>query len=511
MPTVLADKFTGNQVNIVQSPGTPTSRNFDAIDHLLIVVPDKIATSVWRKLPQGNKLKALFRRSKSGVVPAVSSRLPNKRQTAVHLGKCKPAEETFERLAFARRMVGAALNEKAGAVGVWVEGFDDETTRALVECVVAAALAASLSLPAFKSKEAPPALKTLRVLGCAERLDLDRVEAEAAGNNLARWLSALPANKLDAREYAALLRELSRQHGWKFKRYGIRELEKMGAGAFLSVAQGNEDDSACMVRLRYRPDGAGARPALSLVGKGIIFDTGGTNLKPFSSMLDMHIDMGGSAVAVGTLLTISALGLPWPVDCWLAITENKIGPRASKSQDVVTAANGKTIQIIHTDAEGRMALADALHFAGRDKPGLIIDYATLTGACMTAVTTRYCGVFSNQADLHPVLKRSGRLSGERVWPFPIGKEFLSELASETADIRQCSPNVAGDHILAATFLNEFVPADIPWVHVDMSACMRKGGLAHIPSTITGFGVRFTMNLLLDQGLLTGATGDRAST
>ncbi|MGB5354836.1 MAG: M17 family metallopeptidase, partial [Woeseia sp.] len=314
-------------------------------------------------------------------------------------------------------------------------------------------------------------------------------------------LTSLPPNKLDAPAYCALLKTLARQQGCEYKKYCVAELQKKGAGAFLAVAQGNEDDSAAIVRLRYRPGKKVKKPVLSLVGKGIIFDTGGTNLKPFNSMLDMHIDMGGSAVAVGSLLAITEMRLPQAVDCWLAITENRTGPRAYKSQDVVTAANGKTIQTIHTDAEGRMALADTLHFASEDKPGLMIDYATLTGACVNAVTTRYSGVFTNRPDLHPKLKRAGRESGERVWPFPVDKEFLEELISETADIKQCSPSGGGDHIIAATFLNEFVGKDIPWVHVDLSACLRKGGLGHIPTNITGFGVRFTMNLLLDQQML----------
>ena len=148
-----------------------------------------------------------------------------------------------------------------------------------------------------------------------------------------------------------------------------------------------------------------------------------------------------------------------------------------------------------------MALADALVFACKDNPGLIIDYATLTGACINAVTTRYCGVFTNDPNLHPVLKRAGRESGERVWPFPLGDEFLEDLKSNTADLKQCSPDGGGDHILAATFLNEFVDKTIPWVHVDLSAALRKGGLAHVPTDITGFGVRFSMQLLLEHGLL----------
>jgi leucyl aminopeptidase len=401
-------------------------------------------------------------------------------------------------------MVAAALSEKAGTIGIWVSGFSTEEQASIVARVTAAALAAAYSMPAFKSEPRPAKIKSIKVIGLDEKTDLTREQAEAEGNNLARWLTALPPNKLDAVSYVALLRELSKENGWQFKKYGVRELEKMGAGAFLAVAQGNADDSAAIVRMRYRPKAKTARPVLTLVGKGIIFDTGGTNLKPFTSMLDMHIDMGGSAVAVGNLLTITSMKLPQAVDCWLAITENRTGPTAYKSQDVVTALNGKTIQTIHTDAEGRMALADVLVLACKDKPDLIIDYATLTGACMNAVTTRYSGVFSNRPRWHPVLKRSGRDSGERVWPFPIGGEFVEELKSDTADLQQCAPNGGGDHILAGTFLNEFVDKKIPWVHVDLSACKRKGGLAHVPSEITGFGIRYTMDLLIDKNALGNA-------
>jgi leucyl aminopeptidase len=311
----------------------------------------------------------------------------------------------------------------------------------------------------------------------------------------------MPSNKLDAVAYVQLCKELAAARGWQFRKYGVNELQKMGAGAFLAVAQGNENDSAAILHIKYRPGKKTDKADVSLVGKGIIFDTGGTNLKPFNSMLDMHMDMSGSAVALSTLLTISELELPLAVDCWLAITENRTGPEAYKSQDILTALNGKTIQSIHTDAEGRLALADTLVMASREEPGFIIDYATLTGSCIAGITERYSGVFSNRSDLHPVLKRAGRKSGERVWPFPIGDEFVAGLKSDTADIIQCKSNGGGDHIYAASFLGEFVDKKIPWVHVDLSACSHKGGLAHIPTEITGFGVRFTMNLLIEQKVL----------
>ncbi len=501
MGSLLWDKYKNNGPKITQITGTAGSKAIAGIDQLLLILPKRVPTSLWRKVPQGSKIQSLLHRKGARGVPAVSAHLPNKRQTTISVGKIDPQSDAFDMLTFARKMVTAATSEKAGTLGIWALGFDKEQQESIVARVTAAALAAAFAMPEFKSKSPPAKLKSIKVIGLEDKIDLRRVAAEAEGNNLARWLTALPANKLDAVSYVQLLKEMSAQHGWQFKKYGVRELEKMGAGAFLAVAQGNDNDSAAIVRLRYRPDSKTAKPALTLVGKGVIFDTGGTNLKPFTSMLDMHIDMGGSAVAVGSLLTIAKLGLPVPVDCWLAITENRTGPNAYKSQDVVTALNGKTIQSIHTDAEGRMVLADTLVLAGEDKPDLIIDYATLTGACMNAVTTRYSGVFTNRADLHPVLKRAGRESGERVWPFPIGKEFLDDLKSDTADIMQCAPNGGGDHILAASFLQEFVDDKIPWVHMDLSACSRKGGLAHVATEITGFGVRYTLHLIIEENML----------
>ncbi|HZD52759.1 MAG TPA: leucyl aminopeptidase family protein [Woeseiaceae bacterium] len=500
MGSLLTEKFKEGIRRVTQVTGAPDARTVAALDHLLVCIPEKTPPSVWRQLPQGAKIKALLKRRTDGRVPAITTRLPNERQTALSIGLLAGDADPFSQLEFARKLIGSALGEKAGAIGLCVLGCDAADAEAIARRLTAAGLAHGFLLADFKTKPKPPPIKSIRLMGLDRKLDLGRAVAEAHGNNLARWLTALPPNKLDARGYSAFLRELAGQRGWQFKQYGVRELEKLGAGAFLAVAQGTVDGSAAIIRLRYRPNGKIETPALALVGKGIIFDTGGTNLKPFAAMADMHIDMGGSAVAVGTLLALTELEWPRAVDCWLAVTENRTGPTAYKSQDVVTALNGKTVQTIHTDAEGRMVLADTLVLAGREKPRLIVDYATLTGSCITAITRRYAGVFTNRPDLHPVLKRAGRDSGERVWPFPAGKEFLEELESETADVSQCTPDAGGDHILAATFLNEFVPPEVPWVHVDLSAAKRKGGLGHIPTEITGFGVRYTVHLLLDTDL-----------
>ncbi len=225
-------------------------------------------------------------------------------------------------------------------------------------------------------------------------------------------------------------------------------------------------------------------------------------------MYQMHEDMQGSAVAVGTLLALSRLNVPYDIDCWLAITENQIGPNAFRPQEVVRAANGTTIQVAHSDAEGRMVLADTLTIASREKPDLIIDFATLTGSCVTALTERYCGAFTNRPEWHGAIETAGRDSGERVWPFPMDEDFDSDLESSIADVLQCTPDSKGDHILAARFLNRFVPAEIPWIHIDLAAGNRPGGLAHVPTDFTGFGVRYTTQLLLEQDVLAGGRAKR---
>jgi leucyl aminopeptidase len=487
-------------VRIFQKPGRVDAKSLDTVDQLLLILPTKPSNADFGLFPQGAKIQAVFRKHTAGNTPAFTTRLPNKKQTLVIGGTIEADGSTFDQLTFGRKLVAAVMAEKAGSLGICALGFNQDKQVELVSNVLAAVLAAAFNLPTYKSKPEPDKIKSIRLLGLAEKIDTSRAAAEAKGNNLARWLTTQPPNILDAVAYAELIRGMAKKHGWQYKRFGTRELEKLGCGAFLAVAQGNDNDSASIVRLRYRPDTKTAKADLSLVGKGIIFDTGGTNLKPFEYMLDMHGDMQGSAVALGTFLAISTMKLPLAVDCWLAITENRTGPNAYKSQDVVTAANGKTIQTVHTDAEGRMALADTLVLASREKPNMIFDYATLTGSCIRALTTRYSGVFSNRSDLHPALKRVGRISGERVWPFPIGKEFLDDLKSDTADFLQCSPKGNGDHILAASFLAEFVENDVPWVHMDLGAGDNEGGLGHVASKFTGFGVRYTMSAILDENL-----------
>ena len=431
--------------------------------------------------------------------PVLVVRLPNRRQTLAAVGFVKPRASGFERLDLAGRLAREVVRPGVKTLQLHGVGFAADADRdAALEPVLCAVLAHAAPMPELKSRPTPPASLERIEVAAGRAAFIERCVAESEGNHLARWLATLPPNVLDTLGYRSALQQLAKRERWKFQFLDVAALEKLQAGAFLAVARANLHRGAGIARLSYRPPGKQrTEKSVALVGKGICFDTGGINLKPHKSMFTMHGDMQGSAVAVGTLLALSRLRVPYPIDCWIAITENEIGPTAFRPQEIVRAANGVTIQVVHSDAEGRMVLADALVLASREKPRLVIDFATLTGACVVAITDRYSGAFTNCDELHDWLQRTGRDSGERVWCFPMDEDFDVELESKVADVQQCSPESKGDHILAARFLGRFVEAGVPWVHVDLAASERRGGLAHVPTEFTGFGVRYAVHLLGD--------------
>jgi len=497
---------------VMQSPGRITKAAISRADHVIVVVPHRVPASAWRDIPGLKSLQVVHRRlGKEGAGRALRGVLGG--STAVTLGALpEPAKGiakarmpgSFELLKICGELAADALNDKPRSIGLVAHGFSKDDAERVTTALLLAIGAHAWKLPAFRKKDpkAPKGSspKTVTIIGAPERIDTTRTEAEIEGANLVRWLTALPANKLSAATYRTVLTALAKQHDWEFEWLGEAELKKLNAGAFLAVAQGNATPEAGIARLRYRPGKPGKKPAtadIALLGKGIIFDTGGTNLKSAPHMLDMHTDMSGSAVALATLQTLSKLKSPLNIDCWLAITENRTGPTAYKQRDVITASNGVTIEIIHTDAEGRMVLADTLALAAREKPALMLDYATLTGACVHALSERYSGVFTNRETLNELLVRTGRETGERVWPFPNDPDFDDDLKSKTADVAQCSSSGEADQILAARFLQRFVPEGTPWIHMDLASATRKEGLAQMPGGPSGFGLRYTVALLLD--------------
>ncbi len=484
-----------------QHTAAPTRKTMDKADSIALIVAGDEGTRRLADVPYGELLRARLqgRRTKLEACKVFATELPTERGTRVALALASGGASSYERLSLARKIAARLLEPDPRTVHVVCVGLDAQAASAHVEAVCSALAAACFALPSEK-REATTSnrLRTVHLYGLGGRLDRARLVAEAEGNALARRLTALPGNHLTPRAYRQELARLAKTHGWRLEHLDRAALRRKKAGAFLAVTQAGAEADAGIARLRYRP--RGARRRIALVGKGLCFDTGGVNLKSARHMQHMHEDMGGSAVALGVLLALTRLGAPIAVDCWLALAQNLVGPGAYKPGDVVRACNGTSIEVVHTDAEGRMVLADTLALAGRERPGLIVDFATLTGACIYALGTRFSGIFTNREHLHPLLTEVGRTSGERVWPFPTDEDFDRELKSEVADIKQCTLEGEADHILAARFLSRFVPAGIPWLHLDLAAARSRGGLAHIPSEVTGFGVRYTLALLLDSGL-----------
>jgi len=474
--------------------GVPDS--FDSYDAALLLLPTDDTPRV--KLPDAGLWQILQRRGEATHAQVRSATFDNRRQTLAVLGYCRADASPFELLRVAGLLAQRALGDRATATRIAVIARCAPKSRpAWQEALYAALAAHAFAMPADKQRAAPPrAPGRVDVLDAAP-LDARRAEVIADATNLVRHLTALPPNVLDAGAYRRLLATLARRHGLRLRWHGETQLARLGAGAFLAVARGNARRDAGIAELRYAPRGR-ARPEIALVGKGVLFDTGGTNLKPHKSMLDMHTDMAGSAVALATLVAAARLRLPVALDAWLAITENSIGPKAYRPQEVIRAVNGVTIQVIHSDAEGRMALADTLALAARRAPRTIIDFATLTGACVYALTERMSGLFASEPQLAARLLAAAEASGERLWQFPFPEDYDTDLDSPSADIAQCAVDGKGDHILAARFLQRFVPRNIAWAHVDLAAATRRGGLAHVPTEITGFGARLTLTWLLDQ-------------
>ena len=317
-----------------------------------------------------------------------------------------------------------------------------------------------------------------------------------AGTNLVRWLAKRAGNDLTCKTYVEYLRKLASERRWTFKHLDHDALTKMKAGAFLAVVKGSAHKDYGLIELSYTPKSK-TNKHLALVGKGLMFDTGGHSLKPSAYMLGMHGDMAGSAVALAVLNVASLEAWPVKVTAYLAVADNMIGPLAYKPNDVITSMKGTTIEIIDTDAEGRMVLADTLHYAAKSKPTLMMDFATLTGSCVRAIGTTYSGVFTNRSELHGDLIKAGARCGERVWPFPMDKDFADCLESTVADFKQCREKGGVDHIEAAQFLMHFAGDESPWVHVDLSAMEHGGGLAHVATDETGFGVRFASTFARD--------------
>lgn len=325
---------------------------------------------------------------------------------------------------------------------------------------------------------------------------LGRVKGRAT--NHVRTLAEMPPNELDPAGYRKHIEKFCKNHKFKYEFFNKEKLTQMGANAFLAVVRADPNTQGGIAKISYKPIGkttAKSKGLVALVGKGLCFDTGGYNVKTGDFMHGMHGDMTGSAVVLACMQAIEELAMPFEVTGYLAIAENLISPTAFKPNEVIVALNGSSIEMVDTDAEGRMVLSDTLTMASREEPDLMIDYATLTGSIIRALDRRRSGVYTNSEKHLPLLQAAGDVSGERVWGFTIGRDYFDNLKSEHADIKQCNPKWNADHIYAATFLSTFVEKNVPWFHVDLAASEHSGGLGLVGSDSTGYGVGLTLEFL----------------
>ena len=319
-----------------------------------------------------------------------------------------------------------------------------------------------------------------------------RIIAEAT--NAARDLVNEPGNMLTPTELGRRAKAVARQSGLRCQVLGPEELRRLGARALLGVARGSQEPARLIV-LEYRR-GLRGGPRLGLIGKGITFDSGGISIKPAENMEAMKGDMAGAAAVLAATSAIARLNLPIHVTSIVPATENLPSGTALKPGDVLRSMSGKTIEVVNTDAEGRLVLADALHYARSRKISYIVDVATLTGACVVALGTLNSGAFTNnQAFLNKVLV-AGRSAGEKIWPLPMDPEYDDLIKSDVADIKNTGGRRAGA-ITGAKFLQHFV-GDIPWVHLDIAGTFEtdkeKG---YQPKGATGVMVRTLVNLAVE--------------
>lgn len=311
----------------------------------------------------------------------------------------------------------------------------------------------------------------------------------------ARDLVNEPASKMTPARLLEEAKKLAELPNVTLEYLDETQARERGMGAFAGVAQGS-DEPSYFIHLMYRPRAHGLKKRIALIGKSITFDSGGLSLKPSEYMTDMKIDMAGGAAVLAVFSLFPYLKPHLEVHGILPATENMPSGKAQKPGDIVTTISGKTIEVIDTDAEGRLTFADALGFAQELKPDAIVDLATLTGACMVALGEEVAGYFSTQERLGRKIKDAAQASGEKMWELPFVKEYEESVKSDVADYRNITKTRYGGAITAAMFMKPFA-GDTPWVHIDIAgpAWQERENNPMVPKGGTGFGVRTIVEFL----------------
>lgn len=403
-----------------------------------------------------------------------------------------PAEPSGEDL---RRAAARAARSTAGyphiAVALHPSSIDE------VEAIAEGIELGAYTYREYSSAEEQPRLSSAAILTAFSRQTrtktaIDRAATVAAAVSQARdWVNAPPGD-LRPRDFARRISEHA-EDSLDVQIWDEKRLTKEGCGGLLGVGAGS-DNPPRLTRLTHTPQNP--KVHIAFVGKGITFDSGGLSIKPGSSMMTMKSDMGGAAAIVAATVAIARLGLPVAVTAFACIAENMPSGSAIRPGDVLTMRNHKTVEVLNTDAEGRLVLADGLTLASETKPDAIIDAATLTGACVVALGERTGGILSDHAALRHDIVQAAERAGESMWPLPIAEEMHEKVhASAIADLSQHNPKRAGGTLFAAAFLREFV-ADVPWGHLDIAGPAFNEGSAwdYTPAGGTGAGVRTLVQL-----------------
>ena len=341
-----------------------------------------------------------------------------------------------------------------------------------------------------------PQTTEITVVG-ADEAEYTAAVIVAESVNLARDLVNTPANYLYPEHYADVMGEVAATAGLDIEVLDEAALESQGFGGILAVGRGSSRPPR-LVHLTWAPAGAEkrAQKKVALVGKGITFDTGGISLKPGSGMEDMISDMGGSAAQLAVIAAAARLELPVHIDAWLPLAENMPSGTATRPGDVITHYGGITSEVINTDAEGRLVLADAIARACEDDPTYLIETATLTGAQLVALGTRTAGVMGSD-ELRDLIAEAGREVGEQAWAMPLLEEQEDELRSPIADIRNTHNARTGGMLFAGLYLSRFVPEEVEWAHIDVAGPAWNGGspYGYTPKRATGAPVRTVVEAL----------------
>jgi leucyl aminopeptidase len=353
------------------------------------------------------------------------------------------------------------------------DGAQDDAVRA----AVTATAETSYVYVATKSKPEGRELQRVTIAvaksSAAHQAAFKAAQGAANGIELARELGNLPPNVATPTRLGEEAKKLARAHGFRCEVLGPREVEKLGMGSFMSVAQGSEEPLRFIV-LRYQGAGAAEAPVV-LVGKGITFDSGGISIKPSGEMDEMKFDMGGAASVLGAFRALGDLKPALNVVGLIPSCENLPDGRAFKPGDVVTSMSGQTIEVLNTDAEGRLILCDALTYAERFKPRAVVDIATLTGACVIALGGVRSGMFATDDDLARSLQDAGEAAFDLCWRMPLDDEYGEGLKTNFADMANVAGRPGGA-ITAAKFLQRFA-GKYPWAHLDIAGTAWKGGAA----------------------------------